>query len=311
MRPHCLSPDFSTANALHGAELALLAYPRTLSPGTPEERKETSEEWRARVNQTLAGAGYSWSECVEESGSELFVAEHPQRFRVVVHRGTEPDQWSDVRTDSKVRRDGWGRHEGFAGYFQQIKQQLRELMFPELPFYLAGHSLGSALCLHTLWDCLVRPKQGKRQRVTDPQLFRAAYLMGCPRPGDAHFRQPFRAAGLEDRIYRVINGPDFICRVPLPIPDWLHWTLQKYLVVRGHPGLADKLPGSYRHVGRAMFVWKKREILRDPSYWWRFRDFAWSAWKHVGKRGLATTRMHGADEYVDVLSNLLAAEQAA
>jgi triacylglycerol lipase len=164
------------------------------------------------------------------------------RFRnehdcVVVCRGTEPNEWNDVKADANavvVLADTIGRvHSGFKQEVDDLWPILeRALADNEQSLWFAGHSLGGAMAT----ICAGRCKVSEISSNSD-----GLFTYGSPRVGDRAFVNYCRLVH-----FRWVNNNDIVTRVP---PRWL----------------------GYRHGGREMYI-DSRGRVRDVEGWRRVVD---------------------------------------
>lgn len=208
-------PDrFVRADAAWLAEAALLAY--------------LADE--GAVAAALAGAGFPDVRCFSAGSTHAFVAAGPAGA-VVAFRGTEPGDLEDLKTDLSFRlapaAGVAGRvHRGFAAALDSVWDGIAaRIAAASGPVRFTGHSLGGALA-----TLAAARHAGPATLVT----------FGSPRVGDAAFRD-----GFPHPAFRVVNGNDFVCRIPL-------------------------FP--YRHVGERWFLGPDGRLHRDPGGRVRFRE---------------------------------------
>jgi len=128
---------------------------------------------------------------------------------VIACRGTEPNEWTDVRADVDaiaVLAETAGKvHRGFKREVDRLWPMLEaQLKNNRLPVYFAGHSLGAAMAKICASRCQLS------HIATNPkQLF----TFGSPRVGDRHYVNFVKLD-----YYRFVNNNDIVTRVP---PIWL------------------------------------------------------------------------------------------
>ena len=164
------------------------------------------------------------------------------RFRsehdcVIVCRGTEPNEWNDVKADANavtVLAETIGRvHSGFKQEVDDLWPILeRTLAGNRKPLWFAGHSLGGAMAT----ICARRCRLSKTSSHPD-----GLFTYGSPRVGDRAYVNYCRLVH-----YRWVNNNDIVTRVP---PTW--W--------------------GYRHGGREMYI-DSRGRVRDVEGWRRVVD---------------------------------------
>ena len=144
----------------------------------------------------------------DKDGTQVFCWKD-DKHACVAFRGTEPNQWSDIKADLKIRRvkcpTGFV-HRGFRDALDEVwtdvvawisKQKCHHEFF-------TGHSLGGALA--TL--------AASRWNTVTTHL----YTYGSPRVGGKKFIQSF----LTRNRYRFRNNNDIVTRVPFEIFGYKH-----------------------------------------------------------------------------------------
>jgi triacylglycerol lipase len=136
------------------------------------------------------------------------------RFRnrhncVIACRGTEPNEWTDIRADVDavaVLAETAGKvHRGFKREVDNLWPMIETaLMNNKYPVYFAGHSLGGAMAKICASRCLLS------HISTNPQQL---YTYGSPRVGN---RSYVKFVTLDH--YRFVNNNDIVTRVP---PVWM------------------------------------------------------------------------------------------
>lgn len=185
--------------------------------------------------------------CVQKIGfldSLYFDREGAQAYRfrnqhdcVVVCRGTEPNEWSDVKADANVvavLAETIGRvHGGFKQHVDCLWPVLeRALADHERSLWFAGHSLGGAMAT----ICAIRSTLSRLTPAPE-----GLFTFGSPRVGNRVYVNHCQLLH-----YRWVNNNDIVTRVP---PTW--W--------------------GYRHGGREMYIDCKGRV-RDVHGWRRAVD---------------------------------------
>ena len=157
--------------------------------------------------------------------------------RVIVCRGTEPNDWNDIRADldlAKVIAETAGRvHRGFKREVDDLWPRLEQALVNNTrPLWFAGHSLGGAMATICASRCQLSFIK------SNP---RALYTFGSPRVGNHRY-----VNYVEYEAYRWVNNNDIVTRVP---PWWL----------------------GYRHKGQEMYLNAYGEIRRLTA-WQRMKD---------------------------------------
>jgi triacylglycerol lipase len=210
--------------ALALAELAMISY---------------NDEDEAR--RAAAAIGFPEAKLFDNDGSQAF------RFRnaddcVVACRGTEPNEWNDLRADANAAMAVAGTlgkvHSGFNGEVDDLWPMLEELLHDnELAVWFCGHSLGGAMATICASRCILSPIKSNPEEL---------HTFGSPRVGCKRYvRQP----GL--RHYRWVHNNDIVTRVP---PAWM----------------------GYRHGGREIYldrfgrIRQLSGVLRSRDRWHGF-----------------------------------------
>ena len=131
---------------------------------------------------------------------------------VVTCRGTEPNDWNDIRADlslGKVMAETVGKvHRGFKTEVDDLWPRLEQALVNNTrTAWFAGHSLGAAMATICAGRCKVS------QIRTDP---RAVFTYGSPRVGNKRYVQY-----LNIELYRWVHNNDIVTRVP---PRWLGYS---------------------------------------------------------------------------------------
>jgi len=157
--------------------------------------------------------------------------------RVVVCRGTEPNDWNDIRADldlAKVVAETAGRvHRGFKHEVDDLWPRIEQaLVNNSRPVWFTGHSLGGAMATICASRC-------KLSHIgSNP---RSLYTFGSPRVGNGRY-----VNYVQYEAYRWVNNNDIVARVP---PWWL----------------------GYRHKGQEVYLNAYGEIRRMTA-WQRVKD---------------------------------------
>ncbi len=176
-----------------------------------------------QIESIASNAGISVCEFLDRDGAQayLFSNEHDL---VIVARGTEPNQWDDLRADANaltVLLDVGRVHKGFNGEVEHLWPLIEKRIANNTrPTYFAGHSLGAAMAM----VCAGRCKFSSIS--TNP---RALFTFGSPRVGNKRYIHAVQLAH-----YRWVNNNDIVTRVP---PRWLgyrHSGIELYLDHNGN-----------------------------------------------------------------------------
>lgn len=214
--------DFSfLEQSLLFAELASLSY---YDPGV--------------VERPLAELGFSETQFFDRDGAQAWIFANDQDC-IVACRGTEPNEWNDIRADVNavaVVTETFGRvHRGFKDEVDDLWPRLEEaLKGNDRRLWFTGHSLGGAMATICAGRCFLSEIDS---------LPYALYTYGSPRVGDKRF-----VNFVELNHTRWVNNNDIVTRVP---PAWM----------------------GYRHSGREMYLDRNGEV-RTINGFQRVRDRA-------------------------------------
>jgi triacylglycerol lipase len=128
---------------------------------------------------------------------------------VVTCRGTQPDDWNDLRADLDLERAraetvGWV-HRGFKREVDDLWPRLEQALINNTrTLWFTGHSLGAAMAAICAGRCKLSYIQ------SNP---RALFTYGSPRVGNRRY-----VNYVQIEAYRWVNNNDIVTRVP---PAWL------------------------------------------------------------------------------------------
>ncbi|TWU18204.1 lipase family protein [Allorhodopirellula heiligendammensis] len=196
------------------AELAMVSY---------NDEREAAEAARF--------VGFPDVTFFEHDGSQAY------RFRndddcVIACRGTEPNEWNDIRADANaaaVLAETAGKvHRGFKTEVDDLWPMLETaLIGNDLPVWFCGHSLGGAMATICAGRCFLSHIQS---------IPSALFTYGSPRVGDKRYINFVRLDH-----YRFVNNNDIVTRTP---PAWMgyrHCGTEVYIDRDGHIGHLDAL----------------------------------------------------------------------
>ncbi len=136
------------------------------------------------------------------------------RFRndndcVIACRGTEPNEWNDIRADANaasVVAETVGKvHSGFKREVDDLWPMLETaLASNKLPLYFCGHSLGGAMATICAGRCLLSYINSNPKQL---------FTYGSPRVGSKAYINYIKLD-----YFRFVNNNDIVTRVP---PAWL------------------------------------------------------------------------------------------
>lgn len=188
------------------------------------------------VWEAVKTLGFEHYEFFDRDGAQAYIFSN-QFDCVVVCRGTEPNEWNDIKADadavSTVAETAGRVHRGFKREVDDLWPRLeRALKDNEKPLWFAGHSLGGAMATICAGRCKLA------EIPSNPE---AIYSFGSPRVGNNRYINFVKVDH-----YRWVNNNDIVTRVP---PRWM----------------------GYRHCGRELYF-NAFGKLREYRPLRRFRD---------------------------------------
>lgn len=188
------------------------------------------------VWEAVSAVGFEHYEFFDRDGAQAYVLAN-QNDCLVVFRGTEPNEWNDIKADANavsVVAETAGRvHRGFKKEVDDLWPRLEHaLRDNDKPLWFAGHSLGGAMATICAGRCKLA------EIASNPA---GLFTYGSPRVGNGRYIN-----FVEIAHYRWVNNNDIVCRVP---PPWM----------------------GYKHSGRE-FYFNAFGKLRSYKSWRRFRD---------------------------------------
>lgn len=188
--------------------------------------------------------GYNEGHFLDEAGTQAYVMSGDSGT-LMAFRGTQPDKLEDWKTDINRRLvpGPWsGRvHEGADIALDAIWPEVKFLANTSPPpFLITGHSLGAMLAT----IATARLVEGH------PSFGLAGlYTFGQPRTGDSVFAREFNK---HINAYRFVNNNDIVTRLPAL--------------------------GSYKHIGKLMYLTASGGLMRRPFWWQVSMDRAYGRW---------------------------------
>ena len=173
----------------------------------------------AEAAAAAAAAGFPDTTFYDRDGSQAF------RFRndhdcVIACRGTEPNEWNDIRADANatsVLAETVGKvHRGFKTEVDDLWPMLETaLMTNEQPLWFCGHSLGGAMATICAGRCFLSHISSNPTEL---------FSFGSPRVGD---KQYINYVSMDH--YRYVNNNDIVTRVPPLLLGYRHCGREVYL----------------------------------------------------------------------------------
>ena len=188
------------------ATLSGVAYKR------PENAKETFEHYRFLDHVFI-----------DRNGAQCYLIWNDDDA-VVIFRGTEPNQWSDVKADLKtfkkmgMYKDGYV-HGGFQGEIDKVWDELDTHLsvLEDRKIHVTGHSLGAAMAT----ICAKRLSE-------EYENIHCLYTFGSPRVGNRKWCKSHKV-----KHYRFQNNNDMVCKVPFWMMGFRHHGTNVYMNYKG------------------------------------------------------------------------------
>lgn len=169
----------------------------------------------------------------EDKGAEAYTLTDRDNL-IIVFRGTEPSEWSDIKADCrffKTDAEYAGRvHRGFKGYLDRIWEPVVDSFnsnshrvdsfdsISDRRVWVIGHSLGAAMATLT----------GSRLAEVSKDIDIVVYNYGSPRVGNSDYRDAFKIP-----LYRHRNNNDVVTRNPIETIGYTHVGELKYFDSEG------------------------------------------------------------------------------
>ncbi len=258
------------------------------------------------VQTALGGIKFKLVETFDVAGTEAFMATFkPERkkiegFRVLVFRGTETRStaaYEDIKTDLTANlvpvNGGAGRvHSGFQAAYEGVADPIAAAVRkhdPDLPLYIAGHSLGGALAVVAA-------------RCLDPESIAAVYTFGCPRVADDEF-----FLRLKVPIYRVVNAGDGVPRIPFGFFMTVLLKGLRLIPLNGTRQISEWLRRhfcGFTHWGHLVFLSPPKPAGSDDDLNFSLKfspDIFWRCWvvskRWMQSRGQSLVQDHDISDY--------------
>ncbi|MGI9601010.1 MAG: lipase family protein [Acidimicrobiales bacterium] len=209
--------------------------------------------------------GFSEIRYLERDGAQAYELGNDEDV-LIVCRGTEPNEWNDIRADANALTDlseTIGRvHRGFKREVDDIWPELEDTLSDEdRNVWFAGHSLGGAMATILAGRCELSAIAAVPVEVI---------TFGSPRVGTKRYVQHAKITHV-----RWVNNNDIVTRVP---PTWLR----------------------YRHTGTRMYL-NRNGQLRQFTPQQRAKD-RWAGFVDgIKNRRFDHFSDHGIANYVDYL----------
>lgn len=237
------------------AELAMISY------NDPNE-----------AERAVHKIGFADCTFYDRDGSQAY------RFRndhdcVIACRGTEPNEWNDIRADANARAvlaETAGKvHQGFKDEVDDLWPMLETaLIHNDQPLHFCGHSLGGAMATICAGRCFLSHID------TNPSEL---FTYGSPRVGDNQYINYVHL-----NHFRYVNNNDIVTRVP---PPWL----------------------GFRHAGDMVYLNRNGEIKKYGHVATR-RDRWKGFFRGIGRWKIDHFSDHSIHQYIESIAKAVAAE---
>jgi triacylglycerol lipase len=200
---------------------------------------------------------------IERDGAQAYLFGN-EVDRVIACRGTEPNEWNDVKADARATTalaETVGRvHRGFKREVDDLWPQLDDFLMEDSPHivWFTGHSLGGAMATICAGRCFLSDI---------PAMPKALFTYGSPRVGNKRY---INYVTLEH--HRWVNNNDIVARTP---PTWMR----------------------YRHTGKLLYLDSNGHI-RHLTPQQRAKDRWRGAWKGLKQRRIDHFTDHSIGEYI-------------
>lgn len=226
------------------------------------------------VWEAVSEVGFEHYEYFDQDGAQAYILAN-QNDCVVVCRGTEPNEWNDIKADANavtvVAETAGKVHRGFKKEVDDLWPKLElALKDNQKPLWFAGHSLGGAMATICAGRCKLA------EIPSNPE---ALFTYGSPRVGNNQYINFVKIPH-----YRWVNNNDIVCRVP---PPWL----------------------GYRHCGRE-FYFNAFGRLRKYTPWRRFRDRWYGFMLSLRKWQIDHLSDHSMQRYIECVQRAIEDETA-
>jgi triacylglycerol lipase len=164
------------------------------------------KKFNNKLTDQLKKLGYTNVKYIDNGGAQSMVLKNKDE-QVIVFRGTEPKQFSDLKADLKAwkiqsKTDG-KVHDGFYDEVEKVWSEVVKLLDDKKPLFICGHSLGGAMATVAA---------SRLERHT-----KCLYTFGSPRVGNKKF-----VAGLTVKHFRWRNNNDLVPSVPFAWMGFRH-----------------------------------------------------------------------------------------
>jgi triacylglycerol lipase len=211
----------------------------------------------------------------EREGAQAYIVSN-QHDTVVICRGTEPNEWNDIKADVNVwtvLAESVGRvHRGFKEEVDTLWPLIESALAETAKTtWFTGHSLGAAMAAICAGRCMLSKIESNPAGL---------FTFGSPRVGSRRYVNHCRFP----EYYRWVNNNDLVTRTP---PVWL----------------------GYHHAGRLMYL-DSNGRPRSLSRARRAKDRWRGLWRGLKSGQLDPLTDHLSSNYIRYLADAVAAEDA-
>lgn len=229
---------------------------------------------RTVAGQLAEDIGLPETRFYDRDGAQAYVFAD-ETDAIVCCRGTEPNEWNDIRADLDAVYDvaeTVGRvHRGFKREVDDLWPRLEQaLVSNERVLWFAGHSLGGAMTAICAGRCYLSHIKSAPEAV---------FTYGSPRVGNKRYVNHVKLA-----YYRWVNNNDIVTRVP---PSFL----------------------GYRHAGHEIYLNRLGRVSNVGGYL-KMRDRWWGFVRTLRRWRVDHFTDHLMDEYIKAIEQAVKQEQA-
>ena len=200
----------------------------------------------ADATNAVRSIGFQDSEFFERDGSQSYIFT-TGRDKAIVFRGTEPNEWNDIKADANAVSavaETFGRvHRGFKQEVDDLWPRLEKTLvttkeLTQEKLWFAGRSLGGAMATICAGRCKLSHISANPDGI---------FTFGSPRVGNKRY---INYCNLTH--YRWVNNNDIVTRVPPPWMGYRHGGIEMYLNRDGDLG---QMNGWRRTKDRVLGFW--------------------------------------------------------
>lgn len=226
------------------------------------------------VQEVVKQIGFAGSQYFDRDGAQAYLFWNESDC-VVACRGTEPNEWNDIRADVNavgVLTEAFGRvHKGFKEEVDDLWPMLENaLVENKRTLWFTGHSLGGAMATICAGRCFLSEIESMPQ---------ALFTYGSPRVGDKRF-----VNFVELDHSRWVNNNDIVARVP---PAWM----------------------GYRHCGKEHYLNSNGELSRVNG-WTKTYDRLLGFLQGLRQFRIDHFSDHSIDRYIENIVNAVRIQHA-